>query len=123
MFAQLGSHGPVYEDDDTEVVVAAGPVVDAVPRSEVTKAVVAAAGPVVDVVTRCVTDGLVDELDSGSGSGSGEFAACALIEYRTKAPDSVSSLKCHPPLLLAPGIRAAHCSLLSLIAQFASDML
>lgn len=117
MSAQFGSH-TFANDDDLEEVVSAGPGVEVVPGSII--------GSLPNFVVdegAFVTDRLVVGLASGSGSGSGVFAACALIEYRTNAPDSVSSLKCQPPLLLAPGTSAAHFSSLSPTAQFASDML
>jgi len=69
----------------------------------------------------------------GSGSGSGSGAAVgspvgvgpptkARVELLMKVPDAVSWPAAHDPVAGAPGLRAAHISCLSLIAQFASEM-
>jgi hypothetical protein len=55
---------------------------------------------------------------------TGEVGATFPVrEVRIQVPDAVSSLAVHPPFPLAPGISAEHDSDLSLIAQFASEML
>lgn len=46
----------------------------------------------------------------------------ARMEERTKEPELVSWLTGHTPSAFEPGRRAAHFSLLSLMAQFASEM-